>query len=88
MRKSPLLAQHTRGDSWCIVVTECPAVPDERARDLGEAYSPRGAGHQPMSQSWVQNKPVCGRTGNWDEHSRRFMLTRCLADVSTNSEHV
>ena len=41
VRKSPLPAQHTRGDSWCIAVTECLAVPDERARDLGEAYSPR-----------------------------------------------
>ena len=74
VRKSPLLAQHTRGDSWCIAFTECLAVPDERARHLRESYSPRGAGYQPMSQSWVDNEPVCSRTGDWDEHSRRFML--------------
>ena len=74
VRKSPLLAQRTRGDSWCIVVIECPADPDERAGDLGETYSPRSAGHQPMSQSWVDNEPVCSSTGDWNEHSRRFIL--------------
>ena len=70
----PPPAQHTRGDQWCIAVTECLAVPVEHARDIGDAYSPNGAGNQPMSQSWVGNEPVCSRTGGWDEHSRILML--------------